>query len=205
MKKVARIAIIILLITIAGGLIVWALRPAEPVYAGKPLSFWMDTIENVSPGFGPPPVWQTLDTNTVSVLIKALELCDSPLTWNYAKLRNRFWRFVPSPILRHLPRPRDTETIGINATLWLWSMGDDARPAIPVLIRTMKADSSTLKQFSVLRGQAAVCLGRIGTGDQRVSDALIATLDDKDVHVRHHALEALQQVDRKAAEKFSEK
>ena len=205
MKRVARIATIVLLIAIIGGLAAWALRPAEPVYAGKPLNFWMDTIENVSPGFGPPPVWQTLDTNAVQVLIKALELCDSPMTWSYAKLRHRFWRFVPSPILRHLPKARDTETIGINATLWLYSMGDDARPAIPVLIRTMRADSRELKQFSVLRGQAALCLGRIGARDQTVSAALIATLDDEDANVRRHALEALKQVDWKATKKFIKK
>ena len=176
-------------------------RPREPLYAGKPLHFWMETLDSVSPGFPPPPVWDELGTNEFPVLIKALEIRDSRWRNIYPRLFRRLWSVTPRWVLKRLPRPLDTENIAINALMRLYPSGDEYTtnaailyPAIPTLVHLLETD----KSFPI-RMMAASELGFVGVKDNNTMVALKEASNDKSVGVRNSAANALKRIDPQAA------
>ena len=201
MRKVRRILVIALAAAVLGGIGWFVLRPHEPPYAGKPLRFWMQTLDSVSPGFSPPPVWEELGTNELPVLIKALEIRDSRWRNIYPRLYGRLWPMTPRWVLRRLPRPLDTENIAINALMRLFPSTDDYRTneallcsAVPTLVHLLKTD----KSFPV-REMAASELGVIGMKGEAVTSALKDALNDSSVGVRISAANALERIGPQAA------
>ncbi len=152
----------VLLVAAVGGLLWWPPRqPPDPVYNGKPLSYW---LTNILSGFSPslaldpwmghaPPKWEweaVPPPSAVPFLIKALER-DS---WFGASIyRKQVWPKLPPSIKRHLPPPVDNPTIRRQAAYLLGQMGPMAKPATPALIRASKQDDDPVVRL--LAGLAA--------------------------------------------------
>ena len=184
MKKRFRILIVILV----GGAAWVVLRPheQEPIYEGKPISYFLR-----HPHYIP-----QLDSNAVPSLAKALATRDGLLQRPYA------WLWYESPIwLRdHIPTKVEGWSIRMEAAGILEGMGDDAKPAIPALIIALTEDKKVFRD-DLARAAAASALGKIGSGNKAVTDALIAALNDKEPIVRTKATNALREIDPEAAVK----
>jgi hypothetical protein len=153
------------------------LSPREVYYADKPLTYWLKMLNEVTPGFDPPPEWQALGADEVPVLIKALELRDSKVRAVHEKLVNSAWNGSGPAVLKKLPVPWHTEDMAINALMYLARIGARGRPAIPAMIHVLKADRS-----GFLRDMAAECLSEMEPNDEIVRRALIKSLSDTNLN-----------------------
>jgi hypothetical protein len=199
MGKLRRIVLAAFAALILGGMVWLCLHPAEPVYAERPLHYWIELLEGTSPGFDPAPPWNELGQEEFPVLVKALEFRDSRFHNIYPAIHQRIWQKIPVSILRHLPRPVDTETLAINALLELEEMQDperrsqvDTRSVIPILIRLVKTDKA-----DEIRMMAASELGFFAerTKNKEVLAVLTAALRDKAPSVRQFAADSIERVD----------
>jgi hypothetical protein len=190
MRKWLCIALAIMLASILGGVGWLLLRPSgrEPIYAGKPESYWLQSL-----GKG---AWQAADSqklgsDTVPVLVKALERREGVLRSSYLSM----WPRLPDWLKGHLTKPTDTALVGrLTATMQLTKMGKAAQPAIPQLIIILRKDHDDL-----LRSLAATCLETCQSWDPAVISALNASLHDGSPQVRLAAAHALKRLNRKAA------
>ena len=187
----------VLLVTAAVGLLWWspweARERPEPVYDGRPLTYWLNPPPDFRDGYWPNIAQQFLaasasikaDSNAVPFLVKAMQQ-DS---WFGARVyRKQVWPNLPGRIKEHLPPPRvgNPWRIRDSAASKLVDMGPMAKPAIPALIRAWKADDSL-----DVRLTAGCVLANVGKGDSRVVEVVSAALKDKDVHIRRFAAAVL--------------
>jgi len=184
MRKWVYIALAVLLIILAGVSAWLGLREREPVYAGKPVSYWIARSGEyyVGSDFGRIGGFPRADSNAIPYLLKALERQDGLFGQAYF----RTWDSLPYRIQRVMPRPVNTEQMRFSTAMSLGNMGDVARPAIPALLRALREDKS-----EEVRGSSAWSLGRLGKEERTVISALTEALNDKAAFVRSQAAEAL--------------
>ena len=185
MPKRVQIALAVLLVMLAGVITWQALRLREPVYAGKPVSYWIARSGEyyVGSDFGRIGGFPRADSNAIPYLLKALERQDGLFGQAYF----RRWIRLPYRIQRLLPKPVDAEQMRYSTAMSLGKMGAVARPAIPALLRAMKEDKS-----EQVRAFSAWSLGRLGNQERMVITALTEALNDKAPFVRQMAAEALR-------------
>lgn len=166
----------ILAVAVLSGFAWLALRPPrEPVYEGKPLGYWLrhpmlTPITNYPFLGGTSINFPKVDSNAVPFLVQALERPDGAFDRQYGNLYLK----LPPRFRSRLPKPVFPGELRTHATSILCKMGKDAKPAIPVLIRMMKTDSSSNARFG-----ATTCLLSIGGGDETVKEAFEEVLKDK--------------------------
>ena len=196
MGKKGRILLGVLLAFALGGF-VWRLMPAnEPLYGERPLRVWIQVLNDTSPGFDLPSVWQSLGQDQLAVLTNALEIRGKRFSSIYARVHNVIWPIWPAAILGPMPMPLYTQEIAINAIEQLDRMGMEARPAIPSLIHIMETDRS-----NALREMAARSLEKLGAENAAVTAAFISGLKDKDPFMKTLSASALKSLDPEAAAK----
>jgi hypothetical protein len=176
----------VLLVAAVFGFCVWApWEPREPVYDGKPLSYWLS--------YPSTPAVRTIasDSNAIPLLIRALDRKDTLLGRGYL----RVWPKLPPPIRSHVPRPINNFDRRACAMDVLGRMGPSANPSIPALIRTLREDDS-----APIRVFAARCLFWVGQGDRAAVAGLSeAASNDTDQDVRKVASDSLWRLDPEAA------
>ena len=154
----------------------------EPVYEGKPLSYWLARNPEAYPSS------IATDPNAVPILIAALkDRNESWLSLEYEAL----WPKLPPWIRRRLRppvNPLDLERERESAATVLGSMAALARPAIPGLIAAFN-DS-----YFDVRGAAVRSLGRLGQADPAVAKTLATALQDKNAETRFFAALALRRL-----------
>ncbi|MDB6112028.1 MAG: domain containing protein [Pedosphaera sp.] len=195
MRKRFRIVLVILLAAFLGGVAWEVLRESEPVYKGKPLSYWVNSLGN-GEGDMVKGNWRGLGSNAVPILVLALGKRDGIDRDLYEKA----WPHLPAWARRRLSRPVQAVVLRENAIDMLNALSMDAKPAIPALIRILKRD-----KHEALRAKAVWCLENIGKQDRTVTQAFIAALNDQSWNVRLIATNALREVDpAMAAKVFAE-
>ncbi len=169
-----------------------ASQPPDPVYGGRPLSYWADPSAwtSIWVKFPPPP----LDSNALPYLVDALKKKDGPLRRSY----NDLWPHLPGWMQEHLPIPRYLSNVRWESCHLLSTFGVRAQSAIPELRRMLRED-----EYWQVRLAAAFALGKIARRDDKpVVEALVAAATkDKDTHVRGQAAHALVRIDPEAADK----
>jgi hypothetical protein len=179
----------------------WARR--EPVYNGKPLSYWLSysppITGSIPSGFDFAPVSPDLarkivaDDHAVPFLVKAMLGHDRRLGNAYFSA----WLKMPLWMQRLLPPPPYTGYVErMRAGALLSEMGAIGKVAAPSLVRLLNAD----EDFNI-RKQAALALGNLGEGDGDAIPALTAALMDKYLTVRMAATNALRKIDPEVAAK----
>jgi hypothetical protein len=191
MRKRFWILLALLLVAVLGGAAWQVMRESEPVYKGKPLSFWIHSLGN-GEGDMVKENWRGLGSNAVPILILALGKRDGIDQDLYAKL----WSHLPGWVKRRLSPPVHAVVMRENAIDMLNVLDKDAKPAIPALIRILRRD-----KHEALRAKAVWCLENIGKQDKAVTQALIEALNDKSWNVRLVSTNALMEVDPAAATK----
>ncbi len=164
--------------------------PPEPVYHGKPLSYWL-AIEPV-PGFL--RVESKPDSNAIPFLIAALKRDSWAGAAFYRKwLWPKLYPRLPPSARKRLPPPRfGNPIVRQNAATLLGDMGTVGSRSIPALIKALKVDEDVS-----VRACAAWALGKFGTWNKSVVAALTqASTKDTNARVRVIALATLGKIGR---------
>lgn len=168
--------LMVILIVAVTGISWWMLDPhqAEPVYQGKPESYWVELVANMR-GRDFKKNWEDLGTNGLPVLLKAVERKSNPIRTAYRKA----WPKMPAWVKSRWRRPSDDSQIRTNALVLLSNWGD-SKALLPLL----KAHKNPL-----VRDAAAN--GLVSNADNMVTLGLIEALNDQDPRVRESAAFAM--------------
>ncbi len=112
----------------------------EPVYDGKPISYWIDHPTNYYPTVGNfykgGEFPKSVDARAVPYLIRALKRGEGPLQPKY----NAAWWKFPAWMQKMLPYPYPSVIIRASAANELARLGPAAKPAIPALTAASTKD-----------------------------------------------------------------
>ena len=203
---------------------IYFLPPREPVYAGEPLSYWLkgyDPIEGSEPGRQKADeIMREAGTNAIPTLLRMLRGHDSAWKLKLIALAQR-QRVIT---IRHVDdyRRYDRAASGFAALgsegkvalpelieiyemnlspssqafilSIIGSIGPQARPAIPLLVRRAASTNADARIFCV------IALGRIHAEPRVVVPALTGLLNDPDIAIRENAAWALGEYGSEAKE-----
>ena len=194
MRKGRRI--FLLLIVAASGVLVWALLSGhglEPVYKGKPLSYWLAAYDAmnylaVPTNDSSPPTWQAaneairqMGTNAIPGLLRRLEQHDSRF-----KLRVMGWS-RNSKVFSRYYNSLDQDTKAYNAFV---ELGPAASNAVPGLLRIVDRDHSAFAQQAV-----PGILGHIGPAAASAVPVLLQRgITHTNAIVRNNSIYALRSI-----------
>jgi hypothetical protein len=171
------------------GVIVWRVTqpPDEPVYRGKPLSEWLDTI-NVSDVQAANDAVRQADTNAIPALLRMLKAKDSPLKVNLMRL-------VQS---QHIFKVHYTPAkVWNSAGCWGFAiLGKKGQRAVPQLIEIVHQKISPDSQSS-----AIYALDVVGPSAKEVVPSLLRWATNANEGVRFSAIRFLRRIDPEAAAK----
>ncbi len=188
-------ALVVALLAVLAWTLLRAPAPApEPVYNGKPLSYWLQ-------GFGPYPnttrptetealvAIQQIGTNAIPTLLQMLRAHDSPL-----KYKLRIWAIRRGLIRIIYKIPWDYNNslpfaFNFRAMRGFQQLGPLATNAVPDLIRVLDHPVSPESE-----SLTAGALGAIGPGAKAAVPALLRAAASTDLSVRNAALLALGQI-----------
>jgi hypothetical protein len=166
--------------------------PADPLYDGKPLSYWLTQWKTFRPEpgvimSGPALDYKRLDTNAIPYLVYAFESRDGPARRKYREL----YPWFPGWLKSSLPEPRDTATIRGVALEYLIRLETfDSPQVISAMARTLETDDDWL-----LKSLAVNMLEEGHSKDPAVIQALVRGLQDKDERIREECTNALRKLD----------
>ncbi len=175
-----------LLVAVLGGIIWLELPPPEPVFRGKPLSFWLEGYNPESynfshPGGPPPPApWEAdlairkIGTNAIPTLLRILEERDSEFK---VKIR----RLLHKQHLIRIPLPSLHRNVTVIAGFE--ALGSQAGNAVPRLIEIFDSDHSPFSQQIV-----PVILGHIGPTAAPAIPSLLRWITHTNEIVRNDAI-----------------
>ncbi len=154
------------------------LRPHEPVYQGKPLSFWLQEAyqsgnhQVESANTTAEKAIRELGTNAVPYLIKLAGTRYSPPRMLLGALARE-----PDLVFLHLPQ----QEYKIEMSIWAFRLlGPQAKPAVPALIHLLNEGNSWTRM------DAAACLARIGPAAESAVPALLAGLQTTNINSRDY-------------------
>jgi hypothetical protein len=186
-KVIVVVLVLVLVVTFCAILI--PSGPPDPIYDGKPLSYWVaQPVPNslLVGGFVitlSQPTAHRVDAQAVPYLLSALERGDDT---GY-KFRQFIWTNSPAWLQSRLTKPAPASLVRLRAATMLTQLGDDALPAIPALIQILEHNPNALVRLHVVN-----VLGAIGKNDSAAAKALIkAATNDPDANVRATALDFL--------------
>lgn len=214
-KRILSVATFALISCGLGLLLFLSHEPPEPIYNGKPLSYWVQGYDklfstNVTQSKADDAIRQ-MGTNAVPRLFRLLEARDSKLkSWAMALLQRQHWirfSFKPAedknfealsafkalgPSASNVV-PRLIETFDSNPDAYsqqavpaiLSYIGPPARQAVPALVR------GTANTNWIVRFNCAVAIRKIEPDPKLVVRALIKLLGDPVSSVRREAAETL--------------
>lgn len=194
-KQILLVFGLVLVVALALCAILIPPSPPDPIYDGKPLSYWLTRdvvgIEYIA-GTGWVHKSHPVDTNALPFLVNTLNRSDNV----FRKFYGGLWRRSPAWLKNRLPASSTiTTNVQVNASNMLRHLGDDARPAIPALVRMLEPHRDIQ-----LRTQVTYLLGDIGKGDPVARQALInSAQNDPDLPLRRAARDSLGKLDPAAA------
>ncbi len=175
------------------GVIIWqACCTHEPVYQGKPLSFWLEgcdpgNINHAHLKGQSPPTWtqgnaaiREIGTNAIPTLLRMLEQPDSRFKLIITKLlqKQHFIKAPLAPVNRNL-----------NAYFGFVALGPSASNAVPRLIEIFDRDPAPVPQQAV-----PAILGGFGPAAAQAVPALLRAVTHTNAIVRGNAIYALRQI-----------
>ena len=227
MRKRRSIALLLVLAAVLVG-IIYFLPPREPVYAGEPLSHWLkgyDPVEGSEPGRQKADeIMREAGTNAIPTLLRMLREHDSAWKLKLIALAQKqhviniqhveAWRrnrqamsaleALGSAGKAALPALMEIYETNLSASSQyriaeiFASMGPAARPAIPLLLRSVTSTNDPT------RAGAVHALGRIHSEPEKVVPALIFCLHDPNQGIRSYATMALGEFGSEAKEAVPE-
>jgi len=153
-------------------------REREPQYGGKPISYWIDRSGEEYEGSGFPCLPLSVnDSNAVPFLINALKRRPRSLSGLYSRT---YWsRGLPFSLRNRLAKPVNANQIREIAAMHLGLMGPVAKPAVPALLSSLKADPDPM-----VRAWAARSLLGLGSDDGGVVETALRALNGEPFSIR---------------------
>jgi HEAT repeats/PBS lyase HEAT-like repeat len=192
MRKWHRLLAALLAVAALGGLVWLVSRPREPepLYRGKPLSYW---LQGFSPGNPPSqkgevqPTYAEAEsafayygTNAIPALLRILATPDHPLKDKFfALVRRQHFIHITQP----LPYPAGAAARGFQP------LGTNAAPAVPQLMQIYERHPSVMSQQVV-----PAILAQIGPSAKAAVPLLVRATTNDDAYVRNNAVYALGQI-----------
>jgi len=185
MAKIRRIPIAVLLIAVMG-VFTWMAsrqRHSEPVYEGKPLSFWLDgyRINNVLVFPKADEAVQQTGTNAIPTLLRFLRARDSKWKIKLITLAQRYHVIKINFV--------EAESRNYAAMKGFRVLGADARDAVPALVKILEQNISEDSQY-----YTAVSLGSIGPSAKEATPGLLRIAADTKNRSRRPAAQALAKI-----------
>jgi len=192
MDRKRRILLAVLVIALAGG-VTWLLWPApEPVYGGKPLSYWLEGFDardsyltysssNAVPTrAGANDALLQMGTNAIPFLLRMLQ-APNP------SFKDRLWLFAQKQHFVKIPyAPKHLNGNAYHAFCFL---GPKACSAVPQLIEMLEGNDSATVQTAV-----PVIFGEIGPSAAAAVPVLVKKTAHTNLVVRADAIYALGQI-----------
>ncbi len=192
MGKRFGIVLAVLLVAFLGVIIWQACCTHEPVYQGKPLSFWLEgcdpgNINHAHLKGQSPPTWsqanaaiREIGTNAIPTLLRMLEQPDSRFKLIIIKLLQK-QHFIKAPLapVNH----------NLNAYFGFVALGSRASNAVPRLIEIFDRDPAPVPQQAV-----PAILGGFGPAAAQAVPALLRAVTHTNAIVRGNAIYALRQI-----------
>jgi HEAT repeat protein len=176
MGKKRGILLAVLSVALAGGVFWMLSRPAEPVYQGKPLSAWLNEID-----FDPYSVYTNqaafvafteMGTNVIPALLNIIQSGDPPFekfTLEIKRVQSR--GHFPGRAARHQRWA---------ASVALYAMGTNAKPAFPILTNLLFHTNEMIPSSVALAGMGSAGL-----------PPLMAALTNQNASIRKSAANGL--------------
>ena len=190
--------------------VIYLTRPCEPVYDGKPVSYWVRGLASihVTHNAASNKAFQHIGTNALPVLIKMLRTKDSKVKlW----LSNLYYK--QSFVHHHFTLAEEDR---IPAVLGFSELGSRAKPAVPALIDLLADEeisedaaralaaigseavepliSALTNRNPKIRLGAIAALGGLGSKARQAVAALSRCLGDEQSTIRLAAAEALKKI-----------
>src|SRR5256885_719758 len=123
---------------------------SDPLFRGKPESVWIKNLKySFDAGYDEQvKEWRTYGEEGVQVLIRGLRRANHSSERAY----RQFYRRLPYAIARRLPPPQQDDTSGARMTIaaLLSSLRDEAKSAVPIMIRTVNDDEAdSVRQIAI--------------------------------------------------------
>ena len=194
MNKRRRWIFILLVGIIAAGITFIVLRPREPTYQGRPVSFWFhqyafslsptreETLESMA----------EIGAEAIPYLARMLRRKES---WTGRTYRSQ-WPRLPEPVKRWLPRPIDPARRHVDAMACLSRLSLSFNTAIPPLIEALDDPDLRIPAIHTLGQMAST-----GPGRGRIAAALSSATQDASPFVRREAVAALSWAGRSVEDK----
>jgi len=180
MRKRVRIALAVLFVAVVSGIVWQVLQPREPVYQGKPLSFWLI--------YGKPQesedAVRQAGTNAIPTLLRMLRAKDSALKVKLMDLTSR----------QHIIKIHFTQALVLNieAVHGFAALGAKAQSAVPAVIEILNQDGSSYHSM--------YALSTIGPAAKEAIPALLKRLDDPTTEYEYAVFSTLRGIGAKSDE-----
>jgi hypothetical protein len=191
-----RLILVTVIILAAAGVMGWmllSLGPQEPVYKGKPLSYW---LEGYDPSGGAPnyqlthpnaPTYQEaseavrkLGTNAIPTLLRKLRQRDS-------KAKEMFMNLLRKQHVIKISPPRTTQYI--EPLDGFKDVGVEASNAVPQLVALFEHDPSPVPQMTI-----PAILSDMGPAAEAAVPAMLRGMTHTNAVVRNNAIYALRKI-----------
>jgi HEAT repeat protein len=189
LRRKRNILIVALLVAVAGWLAWLSLQPGEPVYEGKPLSFWLHgydsrgqiSINNLKMHQEADDAVHDAGSKAVPTLLRLLQADDPPWKVKWFELLGR----------QHILKVNHTaaQILNYEAIQGFRASGADAKSAVPVLIKIYERNLSPKSQED-----AVMALGAIGPAASEAVPLLAAVTNNVDWTLRENAAWALGRI-----------
>src|ERR1044071_8506973 len=191
MRQRVRIALAVLLVAMAG-VIAWPmLREREPVYQGKPFSFWLDRY---CWNFGAESADGVKERKEADAAVRNIGTNGLPILLRMIKAGNSSWKDKANELLRKQPLTsfQFNEDYDYRAAVQGFILlGADATPAVPTLIELLANSEPDV------RVAAASALGAIKPEPEQAVLALVRCITDTNEWVCYYAIYAIGDIHRK--------
>jgi len=185
---------VVVLAVVAGGMgwLSLSFGPRDPVYKGKPLSYWLEGYDSPGAANYPPnhpnaPTYQeaseavrALGTNAIPTLLRQLRRRDSKAKEAFMNLlrRQHFIKVSPPSTTQYIEPLDGFQDVGVGAS-----------NAVPQLVALFERDPSPVPQMSI-----PAILGDIGPAAEAAVPAMLRGMRHTNAVVRNNAIYALRSI-----------
>jgi HEAT repeat protein len=196
MKQRLLISTVVVGMGLLGAILVYSFQHRDPLFHAKPESVWISQISYRDDS--QIKVWRDFGPDGVRVLVRGLQKTDHPVERRYRQLYRTAIQWLPSPILRLLPNPRQDSTRSTRMCIVqvLARLGNDAAIATPAMVRALRDEATGVRQlaitfFTASEDENTVLSHMDKRAKSRVLPDFVRAMADSDWGLRNNAAIAL--------------
>ena len=133
-------------------ILVYSVRHRDPLFHGKPESAWISQISYSDES--QIKDWLEFGPDGVRVLVRGLQKAGHPIQRRYRQMYRTGLRWLPRPVIRLLPNPRQDSTRSTRMCIVqvLARLGNNAATATPAMVRAFRDEDVSVRQLAITLG-----------------------------------------------------